>query len=71
MYVVSVQEKLTAALQSTPSVTHDEFVKGLQHNERLGLLDTVREMQRKGLLRRDISERDADGKMVLRYVRIG
>lgn len=71
MYVVSVQEKLTRALQNAPAVTHAEFVQGLEHHERIGLLDTVREMERNGLLKRDLSQRDERGKMILRYVRVG
>lgn len=71
MYVVSVQEKLTKALQSAPEVLHSEFVAGLEHHERIGLLDTVREMERNKLLKRDVTKKDERGKMVLRYLRVG
>lgn len=71
MYVKSVEEKLTAALQASPAVSHASILVGLEHRERIGLLDTVREMERQGLLKRDLSERDERGKMVLRYLRVG
>jgi hypothetical protein len=71
MYVKSVEEKLTSALQASPAVTHAQILEGLEHQERLGLLDTVREMQRNGLLKRDLTERDERGKPILRYIRVG
>lgn len=71
MYVVSVEEKLTAALQNAPAVTHEAIIQDMQHHERIGFIDTVREMERNGLLKRDLSERDANGKRVLRYLRVG
>lgn len=71
MYVASVEEKLTAALQAAPAVTHQQIVQGMEHQERIGFLDTVREMERNRLLKRDLSERDEKGKRVLRYLRVG
>jgi len=71
MYVKSVEDKLKAALQASPAVTHAQIVEGMEHVERLGLLDTVREMERNGLLKRDLTQRDERGKMILRYLRVG
>jgi hypothetical protein len=71
MYVKSLEDKFKTALQASPSVTHESIVDGLTHQERIGMLDTVREMERLGMLRRDLSERDANGRRVLRYVRSG
>lgn len=71
MYVKSVEDKVSQALQSAPEVLHATLLDGLTHQERLGLIDTIREMERQGLLKRDISTRDANGKLVLRYLRVG
>lgn len=71
MYVKSVEEKVSSALQASPAVTHAQIVEGMEHHERIGLLDTVREMERNGLLKRDLSERDERGKRILRYIRVG
>ena len=69
MYVPSVEEKMTAALQSAPEVVHSEFIEQLDYNERRGLLDTARDMERRNLLKRDVSQ-IVDGKLVLRYLRV-
>ncbi len=71
MYVKSVEDKLKSALQTSPAVTHAQIVEGMEHQERIGLLDTVREMERNGLLKRDLTQRDERGKMILRYIRVG
>jgi hypothetical protein len=71
MYSKSLEAKIVQALQSKPEVLHSELLVGLEHGERLAMLDTVREMARNGLLKRDISQKDANGRMILRYLRVG
>jgi len=71
MYLASLQEKISLALQTSPELVHSEFVKSLDHREQIALLDTVREMQKRKLLKRDISQKTEDGKMILRYLRVG
>ena len=68
MYVKSVEEKLTSALQANETVNYGEFAAQLNFPEQRGLLDTVRDMEKRGLLRRDLSEK-VDGKAVLRILR--
>lgn len=70
MYVKSVEEKVLAALASQSPLPHSAISGNLTHQESIGLLDTVREMQRVGLLRRELIRNEA-GKLVLHYVRVG
>lgn len=70
MYVKSVEEKLTSALQANPAVNYGEFAKTLDYQEQRGLLDTVRVMEKSGKLKRDLSEK-VDNKAVLRILRVG
>lgn len=72
MYVQEFADKVTAALQANAVVDHAALIGNLTHQERLGVLDTIREMERQGKLKRDMTQRDATtGKLVLRYVRVG
>lgn len=70
MYVESFAQKVTQALQASPTVDHSALLEGLTHQENLGVVDTLREMERRGQLRREL-QRGEDGKLVLRYVRVG
>ena len=70
MYVKSVEDLLTTRLQAKPEVPHAELLDGLTHQERLGLLDTIREMERNGKLKRTM-QRNELGKLVPVYVRVG
>ena len=70
MYVKSVEDLLTARLQEKPEVAHAELLDGLTHQERLGLLDTIREMARTKKLERTL-QRNEQGKLVPVYKRIG
>jgi hypothetical protein len=70
MYVKSVEDLLTTRLQAKPEVDHSELLDGLTHQERLGLIDTIREMERTGKLKRTMA-RNEQGKLVPRYVRVG
>jgi len=69
MYLESLREKIAAKLQSNPTLVHSQLIEELNHNERQALLDTVREMEKRGVLTRDLSEKNADGKSILRYLR--
>lgn len=66
--MATTEEKLLAVLASQPEVEHEVFVESLDHNEQVRLLDTVRDMQNRGLIRRDLSEK-RDGRRVLKYAR--
>lgn len=70
MYVKSVEDLLTTRLQAKASVPHSELLDGLTHQERLGLIDTIREMERTGKLKRTL-QRNESGKLVPVYVRVG
>jgi len=70
MYVKSVEDLLTSRLQEKPEVGHAELLDGLTHQERIGLLDTIREMARTGKLKRTMQRNEA-GKLVPVYVRVG
>lgn len=70
MYVKSVEDLLTARLQAKPEVGHAELLDGLTHQERIGLVDTIREMERTGKLKRTM-QRNESGKLVPVYVRVG
>jgi len=70
MYVESFAQKVTQALQASPVVDHSALIQNLSHQENLGVIDTLREMERRGTLRRELQRGD-DGKLVLRYVRVG
>lgn len=70
MYVKSVEDLLTTRLQAAPSVNHADLLEGLTHQERLGLIDTIREMERTGKLKRTM-QRNELGKLVPVYVRVG
>ena len=70
MYVKSVEDLLTTRLQAKPEVGHAELLDGLTHQERLGLIDTIREMERAGKLKRTM-QRNESGKLVPVYVRVG
>lgn len=65
----SVEQKLRDALQANPVVVHEAFVDTLDHREKIMLLDTVRDLQKRGVLKRDISEK-VEGHAVLKYVRV-
>jgi len=70
MYVESFAQKVTAALQANAVVDHSALIQNLSHQENLGVIDTLRELERRGVLRREL-QRGEDGKLVLRYVRVG
>jgi hypothetical protein len=70
MYVESFAQKVTTALQANAVVDHSTLIQNLSHQESLGVIDTLREMERRGQLRREL-QRGEDGKLVLRYVRVG
>lgn len=70
MYVKSVEELLKQKLQAKPEVLHSELLDGLTHQERIGLVDTIREMERSKLLKREMW-RNEQGKLVPRYIRVG
>jgi len=70
MYVKSVEDKVKAALQAKSPIDHSEINQNLTHQENIGLIDTIREMERLGLLKREM-QRNERGKLVLRYVRVG
>lgn len=61
-----LSDKVFAAVQASGSVEHEALVETLNYNERQHLLNTVREMQKNGLIKRDVSER-RDGHIVLKY----
>lgn len=61
-----LSNKVLAAVQATGSIEHEVLVETLDYNERHALLTTVREMQKQGLIKRDVSER-RDGHIVLKY----
>lgn len=71
MYVESLATKVKTALQSSQAVTHESLLSGLSHEERVGMLDTLRQLEKEGVLNRDLSLRDENGRMILRYVRKG
>ena len=70
MYVKSVEDLLVARLQAKSEVAHSELLDGLTHQERLGLVDTIREMARTGKLERTL-QRNEQGKLVPVYKRVG
>lgn len=70
MYIKSVEDLLVARLQAKPEVGHAELLDGLTHQERIGLVDTIREMARKGKLKREL-RRNEEGKLVPVYSRAG
>lgn len=70
MYVESFAQKVSQALQASPVVDHSALIQNLNHQENLGVVDTLREMERRKLLKRELQRGD-DGKLVLRYVRVG
>jgi hypothetical protein len=70
MYVKSVDDLLTTRLQAKPEVLHSELLDGLTHQERIGLVDTIREMERAGKLKRTL-QRNESGKLVPVYLRVG
>jgi len=70
MYVKSVEDKVKAALAAKSPVAHSEINQNLTHQESIGLIDTIREMERLKLLKRELS-RNAEGKLVLQYTRVG
>lgn len=70
MYVKSVETLLVTRLQAKPEVLHSELLDGLTHQERIGLIDTIREMERAGKLKRTM-QRNTEGKLVPVYVRVG
>lgn len=70
MYVKSVEDLLVARLQANKEVAHSDLLEGLSHQERLGLLDTIREMARTGKLKRTL-QRNEQGKLVPVYQRVG
>ena len=63
-----LEDKIVQALQANPALEHGVFAATLEHRDRQYLLDTVRDMERRGLLRRDLTLK-RDGKAVLRYLR--
>jgi len=65
----TLQEKVLAAMQPTGVVEHEVLVETLDYNERFHLLNTVRDMQKAGLLKRDIDEK-RDGRRVLKYRKV-
>lgn len=65
----SVEQKLRDAIQAQGTVTHEDFIQTLDHREKIMLLDTVRELQKRGVLKRDISEK-VEGRSVLKYVAV-
>ena len=69
MYVKSVEDLLVDRLQAKPEVAHSELLDGLTHQERLGLMDTIREMARTGKLKRTL-QRNEQGKLVPVYQRV-
>lgn len=69
MYVDSFASKVTAALQASPTVDHAALVENLTHQERLGVMDTISELERQGKLKREL-QRGTDGKLKLRYTRV-
>jgi len=64
----ALEDKIVQALQANPALEHGTFADTLEHRERQYLLQTVRDMENRGLLRRDLSLK-RDGKAVLRYLR--
>lgn len=64
----TVETKLLEALEAAEAVDHETFVEGLDHREKIMLLQTARDLQKRGLLVRDLSER-REGRRVLRYIR--
>ena len=70
MYVESFAQKVKDALQANPVVDHSALIQNLTHQENLGVVDTLREMQRRNELKREL-QRGEDGKLVLRYARVG
>ena len=67
--MIEVENKLLQAVQASGVVEHETFVGSLDHRECLNLLPTVRDMEKRGLIRRDISEK-RDNRRVLKYVRV-
>lgn len=70
MFVKSLADKVVAALQTQSPLPHSTLATNLTHQESIGMLDTIRELQRVGVLRRELI-RGEDGKLVLHYVRVG
>lgn len=65
----SVKQKLLDAIQVTGAVEHAVIVESLDHREKLQLLNTVHDMEKSGLIRRDNSEK-REGRRVLKYVAV-
>lgn len=61
--------KIEAALNDNPVIEHEQFVQTLDYRERRSLLPVVRDMEKQGILRRDISEK-RQGRFVLKYIRV-
>ena len=62
-----LSDKLLAAVKSgSGQVTHEQFIVGLNAREKFDLLSIVRDMERQGLIRRDL-EKQSDGKRILKY----
>lgn len=64
-----LEEKLISSLTAQGAVEHETLIASLDARERFMLLATVRDMEKRGLLKRDLSEK-RDGRAVLRYVRV-
>lgn len=67
--MIELENKLREAVQATGVVEHETFVQNLNHQERLHLLRTVHDMEKRGVIQRDLSEK-RDGRRVLKYVRV-
>jgi DNA-binding HxlR family transcriptional regulator len=66
----TLQEKVTAALDgASGDLSYDEFVATLDSRERHVLMDTLRDMEKRGLIRRALPKGE-DGKRVLRIQRV-
>ena len=64
-----LEQKVLDALQASPTLDHEALAASMDYRERKSLLGTIRELERQGLVKRDMSER-RDGRRVLRYIRV-
>lgn len=64
-----LEDKIVAMLVTNPTLEHETLQAGLNFSERQWLLSTVRDMEQRNILRRDLTLK-RDGKAVLRYLRV-
>lgn len=65
----ALEQKVLDALQATPTLDHEALANLMDYRERKNLLGTMRELERQGLVKRDMQER-REGRRVLRYIRV-